>query len=125
MRIGKVRPETPQNAYVPIVRFGLARGTPHQITYTLMDAGLNLNGVIISPESLEPDLEYEYQDPWARIGAHQAAHDLLKIKRAATTLMSAHYEHILFDLEKERSAFRYADFLGMPDAKEKLLQFEG
>lgn len=91
---------------VPGVAFGLAPGTPEQILYEADPTRakqLYLNGFWTSEDCLEEDLLEQFpDDAWARLGAHNAARDLLAIQRAACELVEAKRQDILQQVDSEK-----------------------
>lgn len=94
---------------LPGVAFGLALGTPEQILYKADPnrAGqLYLNGFWTSEYRLEEDLQEQYpDDAWARLGARNAARDLLAIQGAGQELMEAQKQYTLQDIDQEKREF--------------------
>lgn len=91
---------------VPGVAFGLAPGTPEQILYEA-DPGradqLYLNGFWTSEHDLEEDLLVQFpDDAWARLGARNAARDLLAIQRTACELVEATRQDVLQQIDSEK-----------------------
>lgn len=97
---------------LPSVVFGLAPGASHQILYQADPSQarqLYLNGFWTGAFCLEDDLLKQFpSDEWARLGARNAARDLVAIQRAGHELMEMKREDILqeIDSEKRDSLFR-------------------
>lgn len=91
---------------LPAVAFGLAPGTPEQILYEAdpnRAEQLYLNGFWTAEACLEDDLLEQFpNDAWARLGARNAARDLVVIQRAAFELMQAKRQDILQQVDSEK-----------------------
>lgn len=100
---------------VPDVVFGLAPGTPEQILYQTdarRSKSLYLNGFWAARYSLEEDIaEHLPNDEWARLGARNAARDLVEIQDSAHKLMEERRKETLGDLDQERSRIRLQSIL--------------
>ena len=103
---------------LPVVTFGLAPGGPEQILYKAnpnRSRQLYLNGFSTAEDGLERDLLDHYpDDAWARLGAMNAARDLLEIQRTAADLMSARRAQTTGILAVERSVHRLRTLLEGP-----------
>lgn len=89
----------------PEVEFGIAVNTPWQVLYKVdSDGGLYLNGFWTAKHRLEDDLMEQFpNDAWARLGARNAARDLLEIQRTGQELMDAQKQDILQDMDRQLS----------------------
>lgn len=91
---------------LPGVEFGLALDTPEQILYGAdprQSKQLYLNGFWTSEHCLEEDLLEQFpDDAWARLGARNAAQDLLAIQRAGSELMEAQKQFTLQEIDQEK-----------------------
>lgn len=82
----------------PSVYFGHGRGLPDAVFYNISPFGnMNLNGLEAMEEDLEEVLLQTYSDPWARLGARNAAQDLLAMQSAAADLRESERERIRQD----------------------------
>lgn len=92
---------------LPGVAFALAPGAPEQILYQADPTRarqLYLNGFWTSEHCLEEDLLERFpDDAWARLGARNAARDLLDIQRAGSRLMDAQQQLTLELIDQEKS----------------------
>ncbi|MGO4230456.1 hypothetical protein AB4Y72_16530 [Arthrobacter sp. YAF34] len=90
----------------PHVEFGIAVNTPGQVLYKVdhgSDGQLYLNGFWPGRRSLEEDLLEQFpDDAWARLGARNAARDLLEIQRTGQELMDAQKQDTLQDMDRRR-----------------------
>jgi hypothetical protein len=90
----------------PGVVFGLAPGTPEQILYQAdpdRSMQLYLNGFWTAEHCLEKDLLEQFPDDgWARLGARNAARDLLEIQCAGRELMETQRQYTLQDIDREK-----------------------
>lgn len=91
---------------LPGVAFGLAPGSSDQILYQAdpeRSKQLYLNGFWTSEHCLEADLLEQFpDDAWARLGARNAARDLLAIQRAGHELMETQRQATLQDIDQEK-----------------------
>jgi hypothetical protein len=91
---------------LPGVAFGLAPGAPEQILYQAdpsRSKQLYLNGFWTADHCLEEDLQEQFpDDAWARLGARNAARDLLEIQRVGGRLMEAQRQYTLQNIDQER-----------------------
>lgn len=91
---------------LPGVAFGLAPGTPEQILFEAEPnraEQLYLNGFWTGEACLEDDLLEQFpDDAWARLGARNAARDLVAIQRTAFKLMQAKQQDILQQVDSEK-----------------------
>lgn len=103
---------------LPGVVFGLAPGKPEQVLYQAdphRSKQLYLNGFWTGTHILENDLLEQFpSDAWARLGARNAAQDLLAIQQAGHELMQTQREFTLQDLDIERTRQRYQSVLHGP-----------
>jgi hypothetical protein len=94
---------------LPGVAFALAPGAPDQILYQADPTRarqLYLNGFWTSEYCLEEDLLAQFPDDgWARLGARNAARDLLAIQSAGCELMEAQKQETLQELDEERTDY--------------------
>ncbi|HEX9226707.1 MAG TPA: hypothetical protein VF885_08620 [Arthrobacter sp.] len=90
---------TPMPNRPPFVTFGHGRGHATAVHYLASPLGqLHLNGVTaFDDEDFEEYLTDAYSDPWALLGARNAARDLLAIQSAAAKLRDAERERIRRD----------------------------
>lgn len=90
---------------LPEVEFGIAVNTPGQVLYKAdPDGGLYLNGIWSAEHRLEVDLLEQFpDDAWARLGARNAARDLLAIQRTGHELMDAQKQETLQDLDRREA----------------------
>lgn len=99
----------------PGVSFCLAPDRPEQILYSADPRNseqLYLNGLRTSEHRLERDLlEYFPDDAWARLGARNAANDLLEIQRTAHALMLAQQDESRQEADWDWTGRRYRSFL--------------
>lgn len=101
----------------PSVEFGIAMNTPGQVRYQVdPDGALHLNGFRTALHSLEDDLLEQFpNDAWARLGARNAARDLLEIQRTARELMNAQQQDALQDMDRRHVERRLEAMLqGVP-----------
>lgn len=91
---------------LPGVMFGLSVGAPGQIIYQAdpeRSKQLFLNGFWTAEYCLEEDLLEQFpDDAWARLGARNAARDLLAIQRTGYELMAAQRSTTLQEIDQER-----------------------
>ena len=93
---------------VPGVAFGLAPGNPEQILYQAdpnRSKQLYLNGFWTSEHSLEEDLLEQFPgNSWARLGACNAARDLLAIQDTGYRLMKAQKQASLQEIDQGKGS---------------------
>jgi hypothetical protein len=92
---------------LPGVVFGLVPGTPGQVLYQAdprQSKQLYLNGFWTADHCLEEDLLEQFPDDgWARLGARNAARDLLEIQRAGRELMETQRQYTLQEIDQEKT----------------------
>lgn len=98
----------------PQVEFGIFVNTPQQILYKIdPDKDLYLNGFWTRKSRLEEDLLQQFPtDGWARLGARNAALDLIKIQDSAQALMDAQKQDTLQDLDRRYVEDRFKSVEG-------------
>lgn len=99
------------------VVFGVKIGENDEVLYQLTHEGgkqtyLYLNGLRTFPDTYRLDIENAYKDEWSRLGACQAAEDLLAIHCAAHSLVEAEMNDLCWaPYNLERAQDRVADLI--------------